>query len=313
MRAANRLAPLVGAPLLSAALLGASATPSSAAPAPVALSAPAPSIASIPAGVQPFVAKIARQPVNSERYSTTATVAGTVTVERKGKRQQLPKHETKTSVGEASLAPLLGKLHVEGDPGEFSQIGIGSTIYTFAPKFAGKATGRPWMRSDDASAASLFPYHGQDNPAIEVNAGGTGPYAELINLLASAGGSVSVVGPATVNGQATTELTASIHPFALIQGVGASSSPPEPPVKLEVFLTDAGLPVRVIRSQQFGGISTTETTDVLATGVPVAVKAPPAGKTLSPAGVEKLFLRKGSHGKHGGRKHGGGSRKNHKA
>ncbi|HTZ85709.1 MAG TPA: hypothetical protein VMB05_03485, partial [Solirubrobacteraceae bacterium] len=115
-------------------------------------------------------------------------------------------------------------------------------------------------------------------------------------------------------------LTASIHPFALIQGAGAVASPPEPPVKLEVFVTDSGLPVRVIRSQQFGGISTTETTDVLATGVPVDVKAPPAQQILSPSGVEKLFLQKGpggkggTGGKSGAHKHGRrDSRKGHKA
>jgi hypothetical protein len=56
-----------------------------------------------------------------------------------------------------------------------------------------------------------------------------------------------------------------------------------------VCVTEAGLPLRVVRSQQFGAISTTETTDILATNVTVSVKAPPKQKTLGRAGLEKLL------------------------
>lgn len=284
MRAPSRLAPLLGAPCLLAAAIGVSAA--SASPP-----AAAPSVVSIPAVVQPLVAKIAQQTVNSERYSTTEHVVGTVTVKRGGKKRKLVKHETKTSVGEASLAPLLGKVFRKGSSGALRQIGIGTTTYSFAPSLAGKKAGRPWLRLDGVSAGTLFPYHGQGQPEIEVDAGGSGTYAELIDLLATANGAVRIVGPATVDGQQTTELTASVRPLALIKG--ASNGGPELSVALKLFVTEAGLPLRVTRSEQLGGISITQTTDILAINVAVAVKAPPKRRTIGGAALEKLVASKG--------------------
>ena len=120
-----------------------------------------------------------------------------------------------------------------------------------------------------------------------MNAGGTGAYAELIDLLATANGAVRIVGPATVDGQATTELTASVKPLALIQG--AANGTEEQTAQLDVFVTDAGLPLRVSRSERFGPISSTQTIDVLATDVTVTVKPPPKRKTIGGKALEKLF------------------------
>jgi hypothetical protein len=297
MKACNRVAPLLGVPLLVGALLGVSAAPATAATPPPP-PAPEPTVASIPAAVQPLVAKIAQQTVNSERYSTTDHTAGTLTVTHHGKRVKLVKNETKVSVGEASLAPLLGKVFAKGSSGALSQIGIGTTSYAYAP-YAYEPTqngkkqrdSRPWLRLEDVSAATLFPYHGQNNASIEVNAGGGGSYAELIDLLATADGAVRIVGPATVDGQLTTELAATVEPLALL--VGPSNATVKDTTGLEVFVTESGLPLRVVRSEQFGGISITQTTDILATNVTVGVKAPPKHKTLGRAGLEKLLAPKG--------------------
>jgi hypothetical protein len=295
---ATRLAPLLGAPLMSAVLLGAAVAPASGAPA-TPPATPTPTVASIPAAVQPLVAKIAQQKVNSERYSTTDQTVGTVSVKRGGKSRKLVKHETKVSVGEASLAPLLGKVFVKGSSGALSHIGIGTTSYIYGP-YAYEPThdgkqkrdARPWMLLENVNAGTLFPYHGQGNPSVEVNAGGTGTYAELIDLLATANGAVRIVGPATVDGQQTTELSATVEPLALV--AGPSSPGVSDTTQLEVLVTEAGLPLRVVRSEQFGGISVTQTTDVLATEVAVSVKAPPKSKILSRAGLEKLLAPKGS-------------------
>jgi hypothetical protein len=238
------------------------------------------------------------QTVSSERYSTTDHTEGTITVKRRGKRVKLVKHETEVSFGEASLAPLLGKVFAKGSSGALSQIGIGTTSYAYAPYAYeptqhGKRTrdSRPWLRLEDVSAATMFPYHGQSNASIEVNAGGTGSYAELINLLATANGAVRIVGPATIDGQQTTELSATVEPLSLI--IGASSPGVTDASQLEVFVTEAGLPLRVVKSERFSGISVTQTTDVLATGVTVSVTPPPKGKTLGRAGLEKLLAPKG--------------------
>ncbi len=278
----KRVVPLISA----AALLGVLAAP---ADSLVSAAPPPPNVASIPAAVQPLIAKIAAQSVNSERYSTLTHAVGSVTRKlRNGKRHKVTEKISKQSVGEASLAPLAGKIFAKGASGALSTIGIGSTLYTYAPKLSGKDGGRPWLKLDGLSAASLFPYHGQDAPAIEVSAGGTGTYAELIDLLATANGAVQIAGAVMVDGQQTTELTASVEPLALIQGASAKEAAALP-AKLEVFVTESGLPLRVIRSQSLGPIAITQSTDILAIEVPVKVKAPPARKTLGGARLKKLL------------------------
>jgi hypothetical protein len=285
MRAPSRLAPLLGAPFLIAALIGASAAPAESATSVTPVLTPTPSVTSIPAAVQPLIAKIEALAVNSERYTVTTHASGTKTVKLSGgKRRKVSKSATTSTAGEASLAPLVAKLYKKGSSGQLSSVAVGSQVYIYAP--SPKRKRRPWLRLGGVSAATLFPFHGQSNPAVEVNAGGTGTYDELIDLLASANGAVAVVGPAVVDGQQTTELKATVRPLSLIQGTTSKQSA-ELPEQLEAFVTEAGLPVRVIRSERFEGISVSETTDVLATNVPVTVKAPPARKTISGTKVLK--------------------------
>jgi hypothetical protein len=275
MRATNRLAPLLGVPLLTAALFGAIAMPA------VAKTSVTLTVASIPAAVQPLIAKIEALPVTSERYTVRTHASGTKTVKLPDGRRRRVSRSLSTSVtGEASLAPLAAKLYKKGSSGQLSSVAIGSKVYVYSP--SRKHKGRPWLLLAGVSAATLFPFHGQDNPAIEMNAGGTGTYAELVDLLATANGAVTVVGSAVVDGQQTTELKATVRPFALIQGASSKESG-ELTEQLEAFVTETGLPVRVVRSEHIEGVSLSETTDVLAVNVPVTVKPPPADKTIGEA------------------------------
>lgn len=281
MRATSRVAPLIGAPLLTAALLATIALPASAA---TGVTSP-PTVASIPAAVQPVIAKIEALAVNSERYTVTTHASGMETVKlRNGKRRKVKRSTSTSATGEASLAPLAAKLYKKGSSGQLSSVAVGSKVYVYSP--SSKHKGRPWLLLAGVSAATLFPFHGQDNPAIETSAGGTGTYAELIDLLATANGAVTVAGSAVVDGQQTTELKATVRPFALIQGATSKESG-ELTEQFEVFVTETGLPVRVARSERIEGISLSETTDVLAVNVPVVVKAPPARKTIGDARVLK--------------------------
>jgi hypothetical protein len=286
MRATSHVAPLLGVPLLTVALLGTIAVPAGAAttvPSP-------PTVASIPAAVQPLIAKIEALPVNSERYTVTTHASGTETVKlRNGKRRKVKKSTTTSATGEASLAPLVAKLYKKGASGQLSSVAIGSKVYVYSP--SSKHKGRPWLLLAGVSAATLFPFHGQDNPAIETSAGGTGTYAELIDLLATANGAVTVAGSAVVDGQQTTELKATVRPFALIQGA-TSKEGDELTEQLDAFVTETGLPVRVVRSERIEGVSLSETTDVLAVNVPVVAKAPPARRTIAGAKVLKKGSRK---------------------
>jgi hypothetical protein len=280
MRATSRVAPLIGAPLLTAAFLGMVVLPASAA---TGVTSP-PTVASIPAAVQPLIAKIEALPVTSERYMATTHASGTQTIKLPGGKRRRVNRSLSTSVtGEASLAPLVAKLYKRGNSGQLSSVAVGSKVYVYSP--SRKHKGRPWLLLAGVSAATLFPFHGQDNPAIEMSAGGTGTYAELVDLLATANGAVTVAGSAVVDGQRTTELKATVRPFALIQGASSKESG-ELTEQFEVFVTETGLPVRVVRSERIEGTSLSETTDVLAVNVPVTVKPPPADKTIGEASLK---------------------------
>jgi hypothetical protein len=270
MKATSRLAPLLGAPLILAALSGASAAPATAV-TPAA--APAPNVVNIPAAAQPLVAKIAHATVTSERYSVTLT--GSI----RGKTTK------KVTIGEASLSPLRAKLYRKGGSGPLAEVGIGSTVYINVNDAS--LTGhraKPWVTASGTSASTLFPFHG--GSSSEVDAGGSGPYAELLNLLATAS-DVQVVGPATVAGQQTTEITATAQPLALVNGGPTGLSEAESSTRMEVFVSEAGVPLRVARTYGPDKNAPVETVEALALNVHVSVKAPPKRKTVSKRFAEK--------------------------
>ena len=280
---ASRLAPLLGAPLILAALSGASAVAATAPAAPAPAAAPAPNVANIPAAAQPLVAKIAHAAVTSERYSVTLT--GSVP----GKHGEPSKGAKHVAIGEASLSPLRAKLYRNGASGPLAELGIGSTVYVNDAALTGHRA-KPWVRSPGTSAATLFPFHG--GSSFEVDAGGSGPYAELLNLLATAG-DVQVVGPATVAGQQSTEITATAQPLALVKGGPTGLSEAESSTRLEVFVSAAGVPLRVVRTFGPDKNAPVETLEVLAVNVHVSVKAPPKRKTISKRAAEKRIEQNG--------------------
>jgi hypothetical protein len=116
--------------------------------------------------------------------------------------------------GEISLSSNDGEI-VVSSPGKSREIFIGSTRYAYLPKLARLDGGRPWVRSHLASPAT-YPYEAE--PA-EVDAGGTGPYAHLINLLATVTGEVVADGQVAVDGQEAYEFEASVNPLRLIKGL----------------------------------------------------------------------------------------------
>jgi hypothetical protein len=281
MKATSRLAPLLGAPLIVAALSGAVAAPAVAATTPAAILAP--SVANIPATAQPLVAKIAHAAVTSERYSVTLT--GTVPSKQGGRS----KTAKKVTIGEASLSPLRAKVYREGGSGPLAEVGIGSTVYINDAALTGKRA-KPWVKSPGTSATTLFPFHG--GSSSEVDAGGSGPYAELLNLLATAN-DVQVVGPATVAGQQTTEITATAQPLALVKDGPTGLSEAETSTRIEVFVSAAGVPLRVARTYGPDANAPVETVEVLALNVRVSVKAPPKRKTVSKRFAEKRIENNG--------------------
>jgi hypothetical protein len=167
-----------------------------------------------------------------------------------------------------------------------SFIWIGSTSYLY--EGSGRARSRhSWIRFHgvgSAEAIPSLPFRG--GGSMEVNAGGSGSYAGLINLLATTTGPVSVAGPVNVDGQQTTEFTAAVDQFRLIKGISATElaairAHPSATQTLEVFITEAGVPIRVVSITGVGATAIPQTTDILAINAPVTIKPPPARETIS--------------------------------
>jgi hypothetical protein len=286
--------------LLLLVLLGALVGGMSAAAEPAMLATTPPplpsSAAMLPPQLQELEQKMAHLKVNQEHFVQTEHGSVTTTLPAVGGRHR--RHVTKAThrisldgLGEVSLSPPVAEFRSAGARRP-STILIGSTAFLYVPKLWRRDHGRPWVRFKHVPVAGLFPFHGERSS--EVSAGGTGPYARLINLIATATGPVSVVGAATIDGQQTTEFRAFVEPFRLLKGVAGKELEQDhlAPEDLEVFVTESGLPLRVILSQaqrmtgySFDLVSTTEITAV---GTVVAVRPPPADRTISEAEYIKL-------------------------
>ena len=98
-------------------------------------------------------------------------------------------------------------------------------------------------------------------------------------------------------------------PAAMSRGKMSSEIPPKelallrkhvPPTKLEVFITESGLPVRVVGSLTTSDLTSAQTTEILAVNVPVDIKRPPARKTIGQAQLNRLERSRHSKGGFGG-------------
>jgi hypothetical protein len=262
----------VRAVVLLAIGLGSSLVTSAAALAPNAL---------VPPQLQTLEQKMAQIQINSERFSEVSRGVISSTNEVNGKPVGRTRYYSADSseLGEASVSPAEGetftaKAHTP------ELIVIGSKEYR---RQRGKR--RRWIRSrsyGESPAAEILPFHGGGE--LEVDAGGTGSFAGLLNLLTSAVGPVSSGGPVTVRGQATTEFTASVEPRLLIKGVTVEDvtgfEADEPIETLHMYLTESGLPIRVVSAIRSQDLNVTTTEEVLGLDVPVVVKAPPARDTM---------------------------------
>jgi hypothetical protein len=245
-----------------------------------------PAAATLPAQLRALEQKLEQLHINSERFTETSKgfVLGSPNHSSSGK----PEHLLRTSVdsttqGEASVSPAEGEVSV-GVTHEPSLIAIGSTQYRYEPEGKGSSRRRPWVRyhqPGESPATQVLPYYG--GGPLEVDAGGKGSFANLINQLTTAVGQVSVSGAVSVRGQQTTEFTATIEPRRLIKHLTVEDVRQfnsEPPIgRLQVFLTEAGLPVRIVASTRTSDEAITTTTEVLAVNVPVSVTPPPSSQT----------------------------------
>ncbi len=234
--------------------------------------------------------KMSQLQFNSERFSLVSRgfVLGSPNHVDSGE----PGHLIRTrydiaELGEASVSPAEGEVFL-GSKRRPARIAIGATLYEHEVLGRGSHRHGRWVRSRssrESPAARILPFIG--GGSSEVDAGGRGSFAGLINLMTTAEGPVSVVGPALVDGQPTTELTATVEPRFLIKHLtveDVARFKNEPPIEqLDIFVTDAGLPIRVVAKTRTARLSDTTTIEILAVNAAVVVKPPPAGETIARA------------------------------
>jgi hypothetical protein len=231
--------------------------------------------------------------VESERYSETVDASGFTTFEeasarsgggaphRRRVRRRVSSHERVT--GLVSANPLEGELIREGRSSRPIDIAIGSTQYEYAPEACDPQ--RPWVRSQapaGGGAGESYPF--EAIPGVTPENGASGPYAALIELLASAT-SVVEVGPTLIDGQHATEFAA--RRLALAGTLGpelAAAKPAHPPSvqqQLDVFITESGVPIRVVQSTRVASTRVTASFGVLALNLPLplAISAPAPSRT----------------------------------
>jgi hypothetical protein len=244
----------------------------------------------LPPQLQVLEQKMQRLHVNSERY--TQISRGTVTIVSKENGKPVGQEKSVSLDGdlseEVSMSPPRAE-EINVSTGKPIKIQIGSTEYTYSREIARKHPRRAWIRRKGVETGITFPYHASPD---EASVGGEGSYSQLFNLLATAVGFVRVLGSVSVDGQSTTEFTADIEPLRLIPGLTVEDlrNLKKHPVSttLELFLSEAGFPLRVVVAQSARYIHSVVTTDITAAEVPISVSPPPARETISVAQARKL-------------------------
>ncbi len=251
----------------------------------------------LPPSLQALEQKMRQLQVNSESFATTATASFTLRIGgRHGKHKTRTTQASSHTIGQVSLSPREGTV-TDVTAGTPKAIEIGTSLYLYFHALIKRDHGRPWVhfKPPGSDGFELFPFNGESS--IERNDSGTGPYAGLLNLLATATGPVGVGGSATVDGQQTTEFTATVEPLKLVKTSGAKELAKafgrSQAKKLEIFIAESGLPVRVVLKSDVHtsqiSVTSTETTDVTTINEPFTVVPPPAGQTIGEARFAKLL------------------------
>jgi hypothetical protein len=89
-----------------------------------------------------------------------------------------------------------------------------------------------------------------------------------------------------VGGEQVNEFIAEVEPFTLLKGLSKA----ERKVlalhriveRLDLFVTESGLPIRVVESLDLGSLESSVTTEILGVNLPMTVAPPPASETSSP-------------------------------
>jgi hypothetical protein len=234
----------------------------------------------LPPELQALEQKAQSLKLNSERFSLNFLIT-----EPSGKKISI------AGSGVARLSPLAGEVVETAGSKRLVVRIIGNTVYLKYPGLARLDHGRPWVRSTESKLSA--------ESGLNAAAAPQG-LSSSFSLIDSAAESVQQVGPATVDGQATIEFTATINLSALLsrfgeklvaklQQAGVSTA------DLELYIAPNGLPVRTVTTIDVEGGTVTAANDILAADIPVSVSKPAAARTISEAVFKRIER---AHAKH---------------
>jgi hypothetical protein len=227
----------------------------------------------LPSELQALEQKAQTLHIASERFSVEVTV-----------KEPSGKQATITGVGVARTSPVEAQFVEMVGSKRIVARALGSNVYVSYPGLARLDGGRPWVHERETALS--------EQTGVDF-AGGPQDLGESFSLINSAVEGVQEVGPVSIDGQATTEFTASIDLEELFARFGKKlvqklQSAGVRDASLALYLAPTGLPVRTSVTIPIEGGSISTTDDILATEVPVSVKAPPAHETISESEFEKL-------------------------
>jgi hypothetical protein len=266
--------------VIGAALGAALAAPAGGAASEAAT--PAPQGAPVPSDLQTL-----EQKMNSLEVRTARVVGRVVLPESSAPEAgKAPKDAVLTVSGEESFSPsaMETTVSVGGQPIGSSRR-IGATEYNYEPSLGLLDGGRPWVRLGRREASESF----GDDPALSMTQSSRMPFKALVSMLNGAG-AIQELGPATVDRQPVTEFSATLKPSQLPPSARQLLSKRRGTMKLGVFISASGLPVRTVVTVSAVGHSSDATVDILAVEVPFPhLKRPPARLTITQQRLERLL------------------------
>jgi hypothetical protein len=254
----------------------------------------------VPPDLQALEQKMLALQLTSERFSATLSVAAKPTV--KGPlsgvgplfgRASSVAEALLTATGEVSFVPQAAQIQVTFLGIKLDARLIGTTLYIDEPFVTHLDGGRPWVQERNQTLRQTA-----DGLAPSAPGGAAGDgIAGLVSVINGAR-SIHEIGPATVDGQATTAFKVSVE-VARLTTLTAHQRHTlgkviKPLATVEVLIAENGLPVRtrvVLGLRHNQGELITQS-DVLAVNVPVVVQPPPANKTISQAKLKRLLKRR---------------------
>jgi hypothetical protein len=306
---ARRAAPARVARLIAAAVAaGASATSIG---APATAHAAGPPVAAAPRLIAPAVLPaqllaaaqaMEATRVSSERFSVqTAIASAGAHVPHAIAHFLALLYDTRLS-GEATTSPPAGAFRLTALGQTLTVRVVGGRAYVYEPAIAGRDGGRPWV---DVGRAGLGAALGYSRQPASVPGGEAESFTKLAAALRAAR-AVRELGTGTIDGEAITGYRAVVPSAPLRQEARRAPAPsgmlggvfgrgaltaPEPPdenVLLEVFVSNAGLPVRAHISLSSEGFSFSALSDVYAIDFPLTIAPPPRRLTVGLAALRRI-------------------------